>query len=307
MEYIDGSIRFHVLLHVDECTEQELVELIIRHIVVLDFPSRFFHVDVVRRVRQYQVGLLPVHQPCIGFRQGGIPTDDAVVTEEPDIAASGKSRLFQLPIHIKVIFLDFLIVDFGKELLYFRGLETRQIHIEIDTLQIHDKVSQELFVPGPGDFIERDVKSLYLVFVLDMDKHALDILIAQVLQHIEPLVAADDCHVVVDDDRFHVAEFLDGVLDFFVFLVAGLQLFPGIVGRGFQLPDRQGFPFHIRCLHVPFPFRMPQQRQRRTRSNDASGSNSVRCPVTASFPGRWPCSPSPFFASFLSTDAGSHP
>ena len=57
---------------------------------------------------------------------------------------------------------------------------------------------------------------------------------------------ADDGHVVVHNDRFHIAELFNGVLDFFVFLVAGLQLLPGIIRRRFELADRQDFPFHIR-------------------------------------------------------------
>ena len=44
MEHIDGGVGFHVY----KSAEQELVEFIIRHIIVLDFPSRFFYVYVVR-------------------------------------------------------------------------------------------------------------------------------------------------------------------------------------------------------------------------------------------------------------------
>ena len=131
-------------------------------------------------------------------------------------------------------------------MLHFRGLEARQVHIEIDALQIDDEVGQQLFVPGTGNLVERDIEGLDLVLILDMDNHTLDFFIAQVFQHIEPLMPADDGHVIVDDDGFHIAELLDGVLDFFIFLVAGLQLFSGIIGRRLQLPDRQDFPFHIR-------------------------------------------------------------
>ena len=79
-----------------------------------------------------------------------------------------------------------------------------------------------------------------------MDNHALDVFIAQVFQHVEPLVAADDRHIVVHNDRFHIAELFNGVLDFFVFLITGFQLFPGIIGRRLQLADGQDFPFHIK-------------------------------------------------------------
>lgn len=92
-----------------------------------------------------------------------------MLPQEPDIPYLGHSRLFQFSVHIEVIFSHLLVVDFGKELLHFWCLETRQVYIEIDALQIHDEVGQELFVPGAGDFIERDIEGLDLVFVLDMD------------------------------------------------------------------------------------------------------------------------------------------
>ena len=169
-----------------------------------------------------------------------------MAAKEPDVTGFGKGRLLHLPVHIEVILFHFFVVDFGKELFHFRCLKACQVYIEIDALQIHDEVSQELFVPGPCDFVERDVKGLDLVFIFNMDNDTLDFFIPQVFQHIEPLVASDDCHVVVHDDGFHITELFNGVLDFSVFLVTWLQLLPGIIRRRFELADRQDFPFHIR-------------------------------------------------------------
>ena len=253
MEYIDGSIRLHVLFHIDEGREEELVELIVRHIVILDFTGCFFHIDVIRRVRQHHVGLLPRHQPFIGFRQRRIAADDTVITENPDISFPGNSRLFQFAVHIEVIFLDFLVVHFREKLLDLWCLEARQVDVEVDALQIDDEVSQELFVPGTCDFVERDVECLDLMLILDMDDDTLDFFIAQVLEDRQTLMSADDGHVVVDDDGFHIAELLDGLLDFLVFFIAGLQLFPGVIGCRLQRLGGQHFPFHIRCLHVLSP------------------------------------------------------
>lgn len=76
VEYIDGSILLHVLFHIDESRKEELVELIVRHVIVLDLASCFFHIDVIGWIRQHHVGLFPGHQPFIGFRQRRIATDD---------------------------------------------------------------------------------------------------------------------------------------------------------------------------------------------------------------------------------------
>ena len=253
VEYIDGSILLHVLLHVDEGRKKELVKLVIRHIVVLDLAGRFFHIDVIRRIRQHHIGLLPRHQPFIGFRQRRIATDDAVVTQEPDISRTGDSRLCQFAIDIKVIFLDFLVVHFREELLDFRCFKARQVDVEVDALQIDDEVGQELFVPGTRDFIERNVERLDLMLILDMDNDTLDFFVAQILQYGQTLMPADDRHIVIDDDGFHIAKLLNGLLDFLVFLVARLQLLPGVICRRLQLANGQHLPFHIRCLHTLAP------------------------------------------------------
>lgn len=67
------------------------------------------------------------------------------------------------------------------------------------------------------------------MFVFDMDNHALDFFIAQFFQHCQALMPADDGHVVVGNDGFYITELLDGMLNFFIFLVAGLQLLPGVI------------------------------------------------------------------------------
>lgn len=44
-------------------------------------------------------------------------------------------------------------------------------------------------------------------------------------------MSADDCHVGVDYQRIGKAEFLDAVLDLFIFLIARLQLLTRVVFR----------------------------------------------------------------------------
>lgn len=173
--------------------------------------------------------------------------------QEPDDTSLGKSRLFQFPVHIEVIFFHLSVVYFGKELFHFRCFKARQVDVEVDALQINDEVGQELFVPGTCDFVERNVERLNLMLILDMDNDTLDFFVAQILQYGQTLMPADDRHVVIDDDGFHIAKLPDGLLDFLVFLVARLQLLPVVICRRLQLTDGQHLPFHIRCLHVFAP------------------------------------------------------
>ena len=62
MEDISSSPHAH---HGDHCLlkiDQEVVEALIVHIVVLDLPGCPFVVDVVRRIGDHEVGLFAVHE-----------------------------------------------------------------------------------------------------------------------------------------------------------------------------------------------------------------------------------------------------
>src|SRR5574344_2093441 len=47
VEHIDGSVALHVLLHINESGEQELIKVRVRHVVVLDLTRRLLNVHVV--------------------------------------------------------------------------------------------------------------------------------------------------------------------------------------------------------------------------------------------------------------------
>ena len=169
-------------------------------------------------------------------------------TKEPDISGLGHRRLLQLSIHIEIVLFDFLVVYLGKELLDFWGFKTSEVRIEIRRLQIHDKVSQKLFVPSTRNFIEGDIQSLDLVLILDVNHHTLDFGIAQILENGQTLVTADDRHIIIDDNRLHIAKLLDGVLNLLIFLIAGFEFLAGIVSCRTERIHRQSFPFHAHAF-----------------------------------------------------------
>jgi len=247
VEYIDAGIPLHVLFHIDKHGKEEFIEIFIRHIVVFDFASGFFYIHVVRWVGQNQVGSLTVHQLGVGFRQSRVATDQAVSAQEPHIPSLGHRGLLQFRIHIEVILLDVLVMDFGEKLLDFWSLKASEVRIEIGGLQINDEVSQKLFIPSTRDFIKGDVQSLDLVLILNMDFHTLHFRVAQVFQNRQSLVTADNGHVVVDDDRLYISKLQNGVLDFLIFFIPSLQLFAGVIRCRTECIHRQGFPLH--CTH----------------------------------------------------------
>ena len=86
-------------------------------------------------------------------------------------------------LHIKIIFFDVLVMDFGEKLLNLRSLKTRQVSIEIHTLQIHQQVSQQLLIPCTRDLIQRNVQRLHLMLIFNMNHYTLNFCISQILQH----------------------------------------------------------------------------------------------------------------------------
>ena len=94
MEHIDGSIASHDGLHIGESVEQELIECVVCHVVVLNLPSRAFIVHIVRRVCDHEVGLDVAHQSVVGFLLRGITANQTVPTERPNVANFGEGGLF---------------------------------------------------------------------------------------------------------------------------------------------------------------------------------------------------------------------
>ena len=93
MKHIDGSIAGHDGFHIGEGVEQELIEGVICHVVVLDLPGRAFIVHIVRRVRDHEVGLDVAHQGVVGFLFRGIAADQTMPTERPDVTGLGECGL----------------------------------------------------------------------------------------------------------------------------------------------------------------------------------------------------------------------
>ena len=46
MKYIDGRVLLHVLFHINKGRKQELVELIVWHIIVFNLAGRFFDIEL---------------------------------------------------------------------------------------------------------------------------------------------------------------------------------------------------------------------------------------------------------------------
>ena len=85
MEYIDGGVLRHCLFCIGEGIEQELIEFVVRHVVILDLPGVAFVVHVIGRVGHREVCELSVHQQGESVRLGTVAADEAVIAEQPQV------------------------------------------------------------------------------------------------------------------------------------------------------------------------------------------------------------------------------
>ena len=73
-------------MHAAVSREEEVIEILVGHVVVHDLACGLFDVHVIRRIGQDQVCLLPVHEPGVNFLAGGVPADHPVRAEQPQVS-----------------------------------------------------------------------------------------------------------------------------------------------------------------------------------------------------------------------------
>ena len=94
MEDVNGSILGHSLFHIRKGIQQELIEGIIIHVIVLNLTSSAFVVDVVRRVGYHQICFLSSHQHFIGFSFSAVSAVKTVGTKAPKVTSLGDEVRF---------------------------------------------------------------------------------------------------------------------------------------------------------------------------------------------------------------------
>ena len=163
MEYVDAGIVGHDLFGVGKGVQQELVESGIFHIVIFDFPGCTLIVNIIRGIGDRQVGQPAAHEQLVGFSFGAVPADQAMFSQQPQVARFGQGWLLQFPVYIEVIvFYTFLHIA-GKQIIDLFGIKAGEGYIEITALQVRDEQGQLVSVPVTADLVQRDVQSFFLV------------------------------------------------------------------------------------------------------------------------------------------------
>ena len=280
MEHIDGSIAGHDGLHIGESVEQELIECVVCHVVVLNLPSRAFIVHIVRRVRDHEVGLDVAHQSIVGFLLCGIAANQTVPTERPNVASLGEGGLFQLLIHIEIIVVNAVLQAALEKVVNLGRVKTGEGNIKVLALQVSDQQGQLVLIPITADLVQGDVESLLLGFV-HFNDHTVNLCDAKVDEDLEPLVPTDNTTGrLIPDDRFDITELLDGAFQFFIFLVTGLQVLARVVFGRKQLCRFLFLNQHIR----PHSANLSKPPMRSMKALAVSTILSYGMPFTASSP-----------------------
>ena len=206
MEYVDGSILRHDLFHVGKSIQQELIELFSGHVVVFDFASRAFIIDIVRRVRHHQICFLPLHENLIGFCFCGIAAHQTMASQRPHITGFRKDRLFQFFVYIKIIILSLsTVIKQSRQLLLIKtGKQGIKVHA-LKSLNLHP---QKLLVPSGihRHAVVGDDVGFLLRFGEVVSKYTGHFPDAFLLGSKDTSVSDDHTIVPVDDDRIDKAK-----------------------------------------------------------------------------------------------------
>ena len=174
-----------------------------------------------------------------------------MLAQQPDIAGLNEG-LHLLRVNIAIVILYVLIVNLTEQIVDFCRVKAGCVHVIAAEFQLIEQIRQGDRLPFADRLIERDVQRLFFLRIFDVNDHAVDFRRAFRRQHLVALMAAHDVsRDLVPDDRIHIAELMQAAPDLFVSRIARLQVFSGIVFRGFHHGNRQLFYDHF-CLQT-FP------------------------------------------------------
>ena len=243
VEHIGSAAFFQHRSHRLESGEQECVEFLVLHAVVLDGqPGGAFEGHPVRRVGHDQVGAFTAHKFLHIFSFGGVPTHQAVSADCPDIARFHKGRFLQGGGQVEIIILRLVTVP-GVQRLQFLLIEACQHGVELHLAQGFNFDAQHLLIP-PGvqrhAVVRQDVCFLLrLGQVVGVDAGNLGD--AFLLCRHDAAVTGDHVVIPVDDDGIHKAEFPQRSPELLNLLRA---VCPRVIDVRYQFRNR--YPFHFR-------------------------------------------------------------
>lgn len=238
VEHIRTAALLTHACHVGKRCEQELVEGVGLHRVVFDCESiGGLEGDVVGRVGEHQVRALAVHEHRDIVCVGGVPADEPVPADGPDVPALDEGGGLERFREVEAVVGDLVIVEGANHLGDFVIVEAGELGIIIGRVQVGDEQGQLGLVLVAADLVQCDVQGL-LAGLVEFDNHAVNNGVAKISEDFEALVAADDvAGGVVVDHRLDIAELGEAALEFFVVRIPGLEVLTRVVVGGLELTD----------------------------------------------------------------------
>lgn len=134
MEYINAGVLCHSFFGEGESVQQERIKLLVSHIIILDFARRSLVVHIVRGIGHHEIGMVAVHEQIDGLGFGAVAADQAVLTQQPQVASLGDGGVLQFTVHIEIIILHIFIA--GQQFIKLGIVKAKQSDIKIRALQI---------------------------------------------------------------------------------------------------------------------------------------------------------------------------
>ena len=249
VEYINGGIIRHDLLHIRKGIEEKIEKLLRCHVVIFDFPGAALVVHVVGRVGDDKIRLAAVHEGSEGFFFGAVTADEPMPSQYPDVSRLREGRLLQFGIHVEIIIFSFnAIVKQLRQLLFVKAGEKR---IKIYRLQGLDLHTQKLFIPAcvhRHTVVGNDV-GFFLRFGEVVSKDARHLIDAFLLGGKNTTMTGNHAIVTVDNHGIDEAKLTERGAELVNLLRA---VCPGVIDIRHQLCDRDELHFGC-CFHQASP------------------------------------------------------
>ena len=179
-----------------------------------------------------------------------------MVSKLPKVAGLSRGPTSRRNLRRRFLLVEIILYGLGGVKLVhqsvdFLSIEAGKGNVKSGGIQLGDDLGQLRLVPIALNPVQGEVQSLFF-FRLQIHHNAVNLCFAHIQQHFQPLVAAHNkTGASVPDHRLYKSKLLNGAFQFFIVLVAGLQVPARVVCCRVQPVSTYFLDIHSVLLHLP--------------------------------------------------------
>ena len=206
------------------------------------------------RSRKGTGGPLVPAKPRHILSRSGIAAEKAVVSKLPKVAGLSRGPTSRRNLRRRFLLVEIILYGLGGVKLVhqsvdFLSIEAGKGNVKSGGIQLGDDLGQLRLVPIALNPVQGKVQSLFF-FRLQIHHNAVNLCFAHIQQHFQPLVAAHNiAGGPIPDHRLYKSKLLNGAFQFFIVLVAGLQIPARVVCCRVQPVSTHFLYQHFLLLH----------------------------------------------------------